>query len=207
MDTTLLIYTFFVAACLARRWLVALSDRLSLRPAWQLLVFFLLSGTLTEALAWGSNYAEAAEHPALLHPQLIPDIILGFGFYGGWVAAWLIAFRWFRFTLAETFLITGFQGVFFEQLGAVAVKMWQVLPTNPLLSVDARPVCHDRSWLGCRPGDGPGHPPIRQAGPVQTLASFADRHGLDGRTGGSGNLPGSAAQLALWRVATEAVHC
>lgn len=134
-DTALIIYTFFVAACLARPWLVALSHRLPIRPVWQLLILFLLSGTLTETLAWGTNYAKAAEEPALLHPQLIPDIILGFGFYGGWAFAWLITFRWFRFTLAETFLITGFQGIVFEQLGGPFIVMLQLLPTNPLFSL------------------------------------------------------------------------
>jgi len=85
-------------------WIVRLPGSAALH----LVVAFLLSGSLTETLAWINNYSKEAPQPALLHPQLIPDLILGMGFYGGWALAWLIAFRWFRFTLLEVFLVTGF---------------------------------------------------------------------------------------------------
>jgi hypothetical protein len=71
----------------------------------------------------------------LLHPQLIPDLILGLGFYGGWALAWLIAFRWFRFTLLEVFLATGLLGIGFEQLGAVFLVMARTFMGNPLQSL------------------------------------------------------------------------
>ncbi|MFI5455609.1 MAG: hypothetical protein ACHRXM_09175 [Isosphaerales bacterium] len=134
-DPMLLIYSVFVLACLFRRRLAGWSDRLSWPPAVSLLIFFWFSGCLTETLAWLNNYANTAPEPALFHPQLIPDLILGLGFYGGWAVAWWLGFRWFRFNLAETFLITGIQGIFFEQFGAVFVRMVRLLPTNPLLSL------------------------------------------------------------------------
>ncbi len=134
-DTMLLIYTTFVAACLARRHLARWADRFPGPPAVHLLASFWVAGSLTELFAWMNNYLGAAAEPALLHPQLVADLILGLGFYGGWTVAWLLAMRWFRFTLAEAFLVTGFQGIFFEQLGAVFVAMLRALPTNPGLSI------------------------------------------------------------------------
>lgn len=134
-DVMLLIYTVFVAACLFQRRLAALVGRLPGPLALQLLLGFLISGALTESLAWANNFLKAAKEPALFHPQLGADLIIGIGFYGGWAAAWWIAFRWFRFKLWETFVITGLQGIFFEQLGAVFLAMVRTWAANPFLSV------------------------------------------------------------------------
>ena len=43
--------------------------------------------------------------------------------------------HWFRFTLFEAFFVTGIQGIFFEQLGAVFGQMIAVFASNPLLSI------------------------------------------------------------------------
>ena len=134
-DTMLLIYTFFVVAFLFRGNLAAFLERLPGHASLNLFILFLISGSLTETLAWIGNFLKGAREPALFHPQLIPDLILGIGFYGGWAIAWMIAFRWFRFTLLEAFVVTGFQGIFFEELGAVFVKMIVVFASNPLQSV------------------------------------------------------------------------
>jgi len=134
-DVMLLVYTVFLVAYLLRRRLGALSERMPGPVSLHLLGYFLLAGTLTESLAWANNYLKAAEEPALFHPQLFVDLIIGMGFYGGWAAAWWIALRWFRFTLWETFIVTGLQGIFFEQLGAVFLAMVRAWATNPLLSV------------------------------------------------------------------------
>jgi hypothetical protein len=134
-DPMLLIYTAFVVACLFQRRLTSLVERLPGPVALHLLGLFLFAGTLTETLAWAGNYLKAAKEPALLHPQLFADLILGIGFYGGWAAAWWIAFRWFRFKLWETFVITGLQGVFLEQMGGVFLAMVRAWATNPFLAV------------------------------------------------------------------------
>jgi hypothetical protein len=134
-DTMLLIYTLFVVVFLSRRKLTALFEQLPGHASLHLFILFLISGSLTETLAWIGHFLKGAEEPALFHPQLIPDLILGIGFYGGWAIAWLIAFRWFRFTLLEAFVVTGFQGIFFEELGAVFVKMLSVFASNPLRSI------------------------------------------------------------------------
>jgi len=134
-DPQLCIYTAFAAVLLFRRRLEAWIVRLPGSAALHLVVAFLLSGSLTETLAWINNYSKEAPQPALLHPQLIPDLILGMGFYGGWALAWLIAFRWFRFTLLEVFLATGVLGIGFEQLGAVFLVMARTFMGNPLQSL------------------------------------------------------------------------
>jgi hypothetical protein len=134
-DPQLCIYMAFAAVLLFRRRLEAWTDRLPGSAAIHLVGTFLLSGSLTETLAWMNNYSKAAPQPALLHPQPIPDLILGLGFYGGWALAWLIAFRWFRFTLLEVFLATGLLGIGFEQLGAVFLVMAGTFMGNPLQSL------------------------------------------------------------------------
>ena len=135
LDMMPLIYAVFVVVFLFRVKLSALFEHLPGHASLQFFILFLLSGSLTEVLAWISNYLKKVPEPALFHPQLIPDLILGIGFYGGWAIAWLLAMRWFRFNLLEAFFVTGFQGIFFEQSGAVFVEMLSVFASNPLLSI------------------------------------------------------------------------
>lgn len=134
-DTALLIYTVYVAAYFGRRHLAALADRLPGPPFLTLCTCFLVSGSLTETFAWLSNYLQRRPEPALFHPQLFADLIVGVGFYQGWAVAWWLTLRFFRFTVAEAFLVTGLQGIFFEQLGAVAREMAKDFPTRPLESI------------------------------------------------------------------------
>ena len=134
-DTALLIYSCFVLAVIFRCRLIAAANVLPVPATLQFFGWFLISGTLTETFAWLNNYLKAAERPAVFHPQLFVDLLIGVGFYGGWAAAWTTVFRWFRFELWETFVITGLQGIFFEQLGAVFVAMVRTLPADPLLSL------------------------------------------------------------------------
>ncbi len=134
-DTALLIYTCFVAAWYGRPWLARAMDSLRGSVALKLVGLFIISGTLTETFAWGSNYLKAAPEPALFHPQLLIDLWLGIGFYGAWAVAWLLAGHWFRYSLREMFFVTGLQGIVFEQLGAVFLAMVRVVTTNPLLAV------------------------------------------------------------------------
>jgi hypothetical protein len=134
-DTMLLIYTCFVLAYCFRKPLQRWVGSLPIGLPWLTLLSFWAAGSLTESLAWSNNYLKAAPEPALFHPQLIPDLIVGLGFYGGWAGAWWIATRWFRYSIRDAFLVTGFQGIFFEQLGAVFSAMLQLLSTNPGLAL------------------------------------------------------------------------
>ncbi len=128
-DTMPLIYTALV--------LVLLSPRASFgfgRASFWFFVAFLLSGILTEVLAWLSGYLAGKATPVTFHPQLIPDLLLGLGFYGGMAVAWIIALRWFRFSLVSALVIAGIYGVFIEQDGAVVIAIVQGLAAaNPVV--------------------------------------------------------------------------
>ena len=134
-DLMLLIYSGFVIAWCWQHRLDKIVQRLPGPLAFHLFFCFLVTGCLTEVLAWTSNYLKAAEIPALFHPQLGVDLLIGIGFYGGWAAAWGMALRWYRFKLWEVFVITGVQGIFLEQLGAVFLAMVRAWSSNPLLAL------------------------------------------------------------------------
>ena len=134
-ETMALLYSIFGLVFLFRKDARNLYKHVPGPDAFKLVVLFLLTGVLTESLAWTNNYVKAAEEPALFHPQLIPDVIIGVGFYGGWALAWLIVLRCYRFTVPEAFIITGLQGIFFEQLGAVFLVMLTISMQNPFASL------------------------------------------------------------------------
>ncbi|QDV25255.1 hypothetical protein [Aureliella helgolandensis] len=134
-ETMALLYSLFGLVWIFRSRLRRLYDRVSVSRSVKVVVLFLAAGMTTEVLAWSNNYLKAVEQPALFHPQLIPDLMIGLGFYGGWAFAWLVALQWFRFSVAEAFVVTGFQGIFFEQLGAVFLLMVAMFATTPVVSV------------------------------------------------------------------------
>jgi hypothetical protein len=88
---------------------------------------------VTECLAWWSNYLARSPEPALFHPQLAYDLLIGLGFYTGNALAWALALRWFRFTPAQVFITQGAFGVFVEQDGAVFRMGLVSLPGGALL--------------------------------------------------------------------------
>ena len=129
----LLIVTAFIVALFFHR---KIRSRFSkCRPLVAFWLCTVFSGYLAETLAWGGHYAAGSKDPALLHPQLIADLILATGFYTGWAAAWIIVSRFSRFTLRGVFWTAGILGVFFEQMGAIFAAMVAGLLTNPVVSV------------------------------------------------------------------------
>jgi hypothetical protein len=134
-DFMLLIYTAFVAALFARSRIETWASGIRLKPWLKLWIGMVLAGWLAECLAWAGHYAARSPKPILLHPQLIPDLILGFGFYSGWALAWMIVLRWTGFSLAAAFVTTGILGVFFENMGAVFVQIVADMATNPFIGV------------------------------------------------------------------------
>ena len=135
-DVMPLIYTVFAGSVLFRPQLERLAAwMLPGRPLLAILISFEASGALIETLAWASNYLKAAKEPALFHPRLGADLVIGLGFYGGWAAAWAITLRRYRFQLWQVFVITGLQGIFYEQLGAVFASIVRMLPSQPLMSL------------------------------------------------------------------------
>lgn len=134
-DTTLLVYTFFVAIFLARQRSPNLEPKVKTDSKIWFAFSVLMSGWLAEICAWTSNYLSANPNPALLSPQLFSDLILAIGYYGGWAIAWFIVTRWFSFTLRSVFLVTGIMGVFVEQNGSVALAIVGKIGSDPLGSV------------------------------------------------------------------------
>jgi hypothetical protein len=131
-DPMLLIYSVFVAARVVRSRTTFL-ERLP-GPAWLgYLVLMVLVGFLTETLAWAGNYLARAEQPALLHPQLLYDLLLSPGIYAAWAAGWILLTRRWRYSLAEVFIVQGIYGVFIEQQAAVFLNGLATLPAGLVL--------------------------------------------------------------------------
>jgi uncharacterized membrane protein len=123
-----LIYSCVVLAWFARQrrgWSAAggaLVDGRWLPP------LIVLSGFLAEILAWTDSYLRCEEQPALLHPQLLPDLLLSIGFYGSWAIAWALLTRWFAFGSLGVFATQGAYGVMVEQQGAILVQGLAAMP-------------------------------------------------------------------------------
>ncbi len=139
-DTTLLVYALFVVAVF--RWPRveerALSRAAVLHQPRPRAVYALFAGLVIvtaiigESLTWLGEYLKCTPTPALLHPQLIPDLLLGFAFYGGWIVAWLILLRFFQFTVWQVMFIQGVYGILVEQEGQVFIQGLTDLPFGPL---------------------------------------------------------------------------
>lgn len=133
-DTTLLIYSVFVAVYFAQPRVDLFRGSGRRRPL-GIALAVLVCGWTAELCAWSSNYIEAAQRPALLSPQLLPDLFLAVGFYGGWALAWILATKRYEFSLRDAFVATGVMGIFVEQEGNVAVSIYRGFLTDPMLGV------------------------------------------------------------------------
>jgi hypothetical protein len=132
-DTMLLIYSVFVIAWVLRERARAPGSGLRRRVWLRYFLSMVLVGFLTEVFAWTSNYLGRAEEPALLHPQLLYDLVLSPGIYAAWAVGWILLTKRWGFSVAEIFLLQGVYGVFVEQQGAILLQGWQVLPLGALL--------------------------------------------------------------------------
>ena len=138
-DPMLLIYSVFVGAwVLRRRVSIFPPGRFAVGrlpgPVWlRYFMLMVLVGFLTETLAWAGNYLARAEQPALLHPQLLYDLLLSPGIYAAWALGWIVLTRRWRFSLTDVFIIQGVYGVFIEQQGAVFLKGLAVMPLGLVL--------------------------------------------------------------------------
>ena len=126
-DPTLFVYSFFTIT------LVSPFTFSKVRPfVVRLVLAMLLGGYLAETLAWLGNGFANEPNPALLHPELLPDLLLATGFYGGWAIAWSLTLHFFRFSLLESFIVSGVFGVLLEQDSAVLRSILQAIFINPL---------------------------------------------------------------------------
>lgn len=115
------------------------------------LPFVLFVCLLLEFLAWFSNYQEANPNPALFHPQLIPDLLLGIGFYSGWVLAWWLILQRWQFSILEVFILQGLYGIVFEQDGAILLAGISQFPLGLVLWLYVFIVYGSTMALACLP--------------------------------------------------------
>jgi len=138
-DPMLLIYSIFVFAFLFRPRLVGFFKRIPLKTPIKFTLLVIAAGLLAECLAWLQNYLARSENPALFHPQLIPDLMLGIGLYLGFAVAWIMVLRHYRFSLLSVFVSAGFLGILME--GNFDMSYWplisiiQNLIADPLTSI------------------------------------------------------------------------
>jgi hypothetical protein len=118
-DPTLLIYSLFVLMYLISRAGAGARQPDTHAATWPFGLAIVGAGLLLECLAWSSNFLKCAPQPALMHPQLLPDLALGLAFYGGWAIAWLVLLRYFSFSLRQVFCTQAAFGVLVEQRGAI----------------------------------------------------------------------------------------
>ena len=93
------------------------------------LKFYLLAvafGLLTETLAILDNLPRPPEDRFLLHPDLLVDLYLAFGYYSGFAIAWCITSHIFNLNHRDAFLIGGAFGILFERTGGLLFSL-QVL--------------------------------------------------------------------------------
>lgn len=133
-DTTLFPFGLFALGLLLRGRITRWTAARVTHPGRAFVGLAVGFGLLTEIAAWLGHYLARSPDPALFHPQLIPDLIIGVGFYLGWALAWLIVLQRWTWSLRAVFLTMGLFGVGIEQQGAVLIGAIGVLPANPLLS-------------------------------------------------------------------------
>ena len=128
VSPVLLPYPLFVLAYL-RGWRL---PRFGSPPV-RLLLSTLICTAILEIGAWLDNFIQNAPEPALLHPQLIPDLIMSVGVYSAWGLAWWLMLRRYHFTTQQVFTVTGLYGVLIEQQGSVFLAGLGSLPWGVLL--------------------------------------------------------------------------
>lgn len=126
-DPLPLIYSLFVLGYLFKEKISTMNFNL-IFP-----LFVLFVGLFTEALAWGNNYFAKRASPALFHPQLIFDLLIGVAMYGAWAFCWGILIKRFRYSILEVFTIQGLYGVLLEQKGLIFIQGLLHLPLGFLM--------------------------------------------------------------------------
>jgi hypothetical protein len=131
-DPTPLIYSIFVLTYVIRRRSASVSEE-ACASTWSFGLAIVGCGLLLESLSWTTNFVKCAPQPALMHPQLLPDLALGIAFYSGWAIAWVVLLRYFSFSLRQVFCAQGAFGVLIEQRGAIFLGGLAVMPFGLVL--------------------------------------------------------------------------
>lgn len=93
----------------------------------------IIVGCIAECIFWTFHFLQRTPNPPLLHPQLLPDLILAIGFYGSFGIVWSFLLKRFNYSLKEVFILQGLFGVFLEQKGAVFLQGLAILPVGIIL--------------------------------------------------------------------------
>lgn len=170
-----------------------LPERLS--PGVRLLIATVATGLLLETGAWAHNLMRAAPEPALFHPQLFADLLIGFGFYVGWWLAWRVVAPRYGFSPAEVFTVTALYGVLIEQQGRIFLAGLSTLPAGALLWLFVALAYGSTmalawTWAGDPWPPPPGTPRRRRKYPLAWIALFAC----------------STTLIILWNLPIEALH-
>lgn len=125
-DPALLVYTFFTTLYFFRHRLP------KYRSYTAYIVIGIVIGLFSEIVFWLGNFLECNGNPALLHPQLLADLLLAVGFYGSWGIAWLILFKKYKFSLQQIFITQGVYGIFIEQKGQLFLQGLSTFPVGAI---------------------------------------------------------------------------
>lgn len=128
----LLMYPLFVAVMVFRQPLSNLVAKIALSDNWKFILLTALAGYILETLAWMNNFFQKNPNPTLLHPQLIPNLILSTGLYAPWAITWLLLFKKYHFSLWQIIIVQGLYGVLLEQRGAVFLQGLMTMPLGLL---------------------------------------------------------------------------
>lgn len=133
-DTLLPIYSIFVLLFVARNIFKRNSDNFP-DPKFPFRFAFLIfvCGMIAEVLAWGVGFLKHAENPALFHPQLVFDLLIGIGQYGAWGVVWYFWSKRYSFSVSKVFLLQGIYGVLLEQKGAIFIQGLLQMPAGIVL--------------------------------------------------------------------------
>lgn len=118
---------FMLAWFVRRRFATPIPRAVAAHPYVSFAMCVFVGGLVLEVLAWVGSWLSAEEHPALFHPQLIPDLAIGSSVYLAWAVAWALVARFWRLSIVEVVVVHAVYGVVFEQSGAI------LLSFNPLL--------------------------------------------------------------------------
>lgn len=124
----LLMYPLFVLVRVARKPLSSLTDKIPLSASWKFIIYTALAGYILEIVSWMNNFFQKNPSPTLLHPQLIPNLILASGLYFPWALTWIILFKKYRFSFWQVVITQGLFGVLLEQRGAVFIQGLMTMP-------------------------------------------------------------------------------
>lgn len=124
----LLMYPLFVFVMVFRQPLSNFIAKIPLPENWKFIILIILAGYILETVSWMNNYFQKNPNPTLLHPQLIPDLIIGTGLYFPWALTWLLLFKKYRFTLPQIIITQGLFGVLLEQRGAILLQGLMTMP-------------------------------------------------------------------------------